>query len=52
MARKINELGVKWYLPNKKKHFAESTKATSDLITILYEEYGNLNRKMVAAGRR
>lgn len=32
-------LGVEWYLPNEKRKFAESTVATSDLITILSEEY-------------
>lgn len=32
-------LGVEWYLPNEKRKFAESTVATSDLITVLSEEY-------------
>lgn len=32
-------LGVEWYLPNTKRKFAESTVATSDLITVLSEEY-------------
>lgn len=33
------ELGVRWYLPNEKRKFAESTVATNDLITVLSEEY-------------
>lgn len=32
-------LEVEWYLPNEKRKFAESTIATSDLITVLSEEY-------------
>ena len=35
---------VAWYLPNKKKPFAFSTVATSDLIKALYDEYGDLRR--------
>lgn len=33
---------VEWYLPNRKRPFAYSTVATSDLITILYEELKDL----------
>lgn len=33
---------VAWYLPNKKKPFAYSTKATSDVIALLYEYYKDL----------
>lgn len=32
-------LSVDWYFPMKKRAFAHSTVATSDLITILSEEY-------------
>ena len=34
-----NKSDVSWYLPNNKKAFAHSTIATSDLITVLSEEY-------------
>lgn len=34
--RKAN-LGVEWYLPNAKRRFATTTKATSDLIVSLAE---------------
>lgn len=33
---------VEWYLPNSKRPFAYSTKATSDLIAVLYEQYQDL----------
>lgn len=33
---------IKWYLPNTKRPFAYSTKATSDLIAVLYEQYKDL----------
>lgn len=33
---------VEWYLPNAKRPFAYSTKATSDLIAVLYEQYQDL----------
>ena len=44
MARKRNNGDVGWYLRVgvSKKPFAYSTKATSDLIAILYEQYGDL----------
>lgn len=32
-------LGVEWYFPNKKRKFAESTVATSDLIELLSEQH-------------
>lgn len=41
---------VSWYLPNKKKTFAYSTKAESDTIAILLEEFGDL-RAIVSANR-
>lgn len=34
--------GVEWTLPNTKRPFAYSTKATSDLIAILYEQHKDL----------
>lgn len=40
---KKKQSGVLWYLPNKNKPFATSTKATSDLIAILYEESQDLS---------
>lgn len=33
---------VEWYLPNSKRPFAYSTKVTSDLIAVLYEQYQDL----------
>ena len=34
---------VQWFLfPKDRKPFAYSTKATSDLIKVLYEQYGDL----------
>lgn len=33
---------VDWHLPNAKKPFASSTRATSDLIEVLYKDYGDL----------
>lgn len=33
---------IQWYLPNKKRPFTYSTRATSDLIALLYEEYKDL----------
>lgn len=41
---------VSWYLPNKRKPFAYSTKAESDTIAILLEEFGDL-RAIVSANR-
>ena len=50
MRNKKQRLPVEWYYPNKKRAFAYSTKATSDLIKLLYEElqdlrlvYNNIN---------
>lgn len=40
--RKNKNQSVEWTLPNKKRPFAYSTKATSDLIAILYEQYKDL----------
>lgn len=40
--RKNQKHGVEWTLPNAKRPFAYSTKATSDLIAILYEEHKDL----------
>lgn len=37
-----NKGDVAWYLPKKKRPFAYSTKAVSDIIAILYEEYQDL----------
>ena len=33
---------VAWYLEGKKQPFAYSTRATSDLIAVLYEDYGDI----------
>lgn len=33
---------VAWYLKGKKQPFAYSTHATSDLIAVLYEDYGDI----------
>lgn len=41
---------VSWYLPNKRKPFAYSTKAESDTIAILLEEFGDL-RAIISANR-
>lgn len=41
--RKMRKSGdVAWRLPNKKRPFAYSTKSTSDLIAVLYEDYEDL----------
>lgn len=37
-----SQLGVMWTLPGKKRPFAYSTKATSDLIALLYEQFKDL----------
>lgn len=43
MTRKKQIKGaVEWYLPNTKRPFAYSTKATSDSIALLYEQYHDL----------
>lgn len=48
--RGIRNAAVEWYLPNKKKPFAYSTKAESDAIVVLLEEYGDL-RDVLASNR-
>lgn len=35
MAKISKDLGVRWYLPGKKRHFMSTTKAESDLIELL-----------------
>lgn len=35
---------VAWFIPGLKRPFTYSTIATSDLIKVLYEEYGDLRR--------
>lgn len=40
--RNIKHGDVEWYLPNKKRPFAYSTTATSDLIKILYDDLQDL----------
>lgn len=40
--KKNRNLGVEWYLPHRKRPFAYSTKATSDLIKVLYEDVGSV----------
>ncbi len=37
--RKQRHLDVSWYLPKRKRPFAYSTKAISDLIVLLAQEY-------------
>lgn len=47
MGRNRQNGGVAWYLPGAKKNskpFAYSTVATSDLIVLLYQMYGDLRR--------
>lgn len=36
--------GVAWTVPGRKRPFAYSTKATSDLIVVLYEQFGDLRQ--------
>lgn len=38
MSRRQPSLGVDWFLPGKKRRFATSTKATSDLIVLVAED--------------
>lgn len=40
--KKKDKGDVRWYLPKTKSPFAYSTKGASDLIAILYEQYGDL----------
>ncbi len=40
--RKMPPGDVAWSMPGKKRPFAYSTVATSDLIKVLYDEYGDL----------
>lgn len=42
--QKLNKGDIAWYMPGGKRPFAYSTKATSDLIVVLYELYGDLQR--------
>lgn len=42
MAKQGRKGDVAWYLPNSKRPFAYSTRATSDTIAVLYEMYGDL----------
>ena len=35
MARRFNGLGVDWYVPGKKRRFATTTQATSDLVVLV-----------------
>lgn len=47
MARQYDKGDVAWYLPNAKKNskpIGYSTVATSDLIVLLYEMYGDLRK--------
>lgn len=41
MAKKYNS-GVQWFLPNRKRPFATTTKATNDLIVYLSEDGGTV----------
>jgi hypothetical protein len=38
VTKKISSLGVDWFLPGKKRRFATSTKATSDLIELIADD--------------
>lgn len=42
MKRRVKHLDVEWCLPNRKRHFAYSTRATSDLIVLLSQEYATI----------
>jgi hypothetical protein len=42
MAKSTKKGDVAWYLPNSNRPFAFSTRATSDLIAVLYEMHGDL----------
>jgi hypothetical protein len=42
MVKTAKKGDMAWYLPNSKRPFAYSTRATSDLIAVLYEMYGDL----------
>ena len=46
MTRRQKHLGVEWCLPNKKRPFTYSTKATSDLIEVLYNETGSIDETL------
>ena len=39
MSKRRPHLDVSWYLPNRKRPFAYSTKAVSDSIVVLTQEY-------------
>lgn len=40
--KKVQKGCIQWYLPNKKKPFAYSTKAEADAIRTLLEDFGDL----------
>lgn len=40
--KKRQHLDVSWYLPNRKRPFAYSTVAVSDLIVLLAQEYATI----------